>query len=281
MKTNVIWEWNLVEEAQVCWSVVMWSEWGGLMMTSVEDSVSLQTTTIQLFNHSTIQLFNCYIFQNYSNIKWLVKNLLKQCCLMKVNAVTLTMIYWCNRGLVWSSLISPDKEILWRVKTRLHLKGFRESNKDIGSEASLILIVQQIMWLFSRETSSLVFIVQSTRNGRGKSQISNWGRNHYFCSRCSKQRLNCVDLLRNLFVYHQVHLYDLSGGEVKQRSSELFGRCVEGVWQSTVVVYGREYCFTRHGVTSIIPVSYILWLVWRHLPSKYSYVYYNFHHSKI
>ena len=117
------------------------------------------------------------------------------------------------------------------------------------------------MWLFSRETSSLVFILQSTRNGRGKSQISNWGRNHYFCSLCSKQRLNCVDLLRIFFVYHQVHLYDLSGGEVKQRSSELFGRCVEGVWQSTVVVYGREYCFTRHGVTSIIPVSYILCLI--------------------
>ena len=28
-----------------------------------------------------------------------------------------------------------------------------------------------------------------------------------------------------------------------------------GVWHSAVVVYGREYSFTRDGVISVIPVS--------------------------
>ena len=53
----------------------------------------------------------------------------------------------------------------------------------------------------------------------------------------------------------QVYLYDLSQGAARELSPGLLGRDLAGVWHSAVVVYGREYSFTRDGVISIIPVS--------------------------
>ena len=53
----------------------------------------------------------------------------------------------------------------------------------------------------------------------------------------------------------QVYLYDLSQGAAKELSPGLLGRALEGVWHSAVVVYGREYSFTKAGVISVIPVS--------------------------
>jgi len=51
----------------------------------------------------------------------------------------------------------------------------------------------------------------------------------------------------------EVYLYDLSKGAAKMTSGALIGRTLEGVWHTGIVAYGREYFFTKCGVSSVIP----------------------------
>ena len=47
-------------------------------------------------------------------------------------------------------------------------------------------------------------------------------------------------------------VYDLSNGMAKLMSKALVGKQIDGIWHTSVVVYGKEYCF-GHGIETFIP----------------------------
>ena len=50
----------------------------------------------------------------------------------------------------------------------------------------------------------------------------------------------------------QIWVYDLSRGMAAQLSLPLLGRRLDGIWHTSVVVYGREY-FYGQGVSTTAP----------------------------
>ena len=57
------------------------------------------------------------------------------------------------------------------------------------------------------------------------------------------------NLMLTLFLFPQVHLYDLVAGRGP-------------VWHSGIVAYGREYFYTIRGLVSVSPVRTERWEVW-------------------
>ncbi|XP_058811176.1 uncharacterized protein LOC131676066, partial [Topomyia yanbarensis] len=55
-----------------------------------------------------------------------------------------------------------------------------------------------------------------------------------------------------------LYIYDLTRGMAATMSQMLLGRHIEGIWHTAVVVYGREYFFGSHGITSCLPGNTIL-----------------------
>lgn len=54
-----------------------------------------------------------------------------------------------------------------------------------------------------------------------------------------------------------LYIYDLTNGMASVMSQMLFGRHIEGIWHTAVVIYGREYFYGGQGVQSVPPVSTI------------------------
>lgn len=52
----------------------------------------------------------------------------------------------------------------------------------------------------------------------------------------------------------QLYLYDLSRGMAKTLSPQLVGKTIEGIWHTSVVIYGVEYYFGQ-GIQQSLPVS--------------------------
>ncbi|KAJ7212262.1 PPPDE putative peptidase domain-containing protein [Mycena pura] len=50
----------------------------------------------------------------------------------------------------------------------------------------------------------------------------------------------------------QLYLYDLSNGLARQMSAQLTGRQIDGIWHSSIVVFGKEF-FYGHGVNVTLP----------------------------
>lgn len=53
----------------------------------------------------------------------------------------------------------------------------------------------------------------------------------------------------------ELYIYDLTQGMATMMSPLLLGRQIDGIWHTAVVVFGREYFYGAHGITSITPVS--------------------------
>lgn len=53
----------------------------------------------------------------------------------------------------------------------------------------------------------------------------------------------------------QLYIYDLTNGMAEMMSQMILGRHIEGVWHTAVVVYGREFFYGSHGISSCMPVS--------------------------
>ncbi|KAK4874626.1 hypothetical protein RN001_013986 [Aquatica leii] len=53
----------------------------------------------------------------------------------------------------------------------------------------------------------------------------------------------------------EVYIYDLSRGMASMISPLLIGKRIDGVWHTSIVVYGREYFFGSQGVESCNPAS--------------------------
>ncbi|CAG0917057.1 unnamed protein product [Notodromas monacha] len=56
----------------------------------------------------------------------------------------------------------------------------------------------------------------------------------------------------------QLYIYDISKGMSKILSRALIGKQVDGIWHTGVVVYGREYFFGAHGISTCDPGGTIL-----------------------
>lgn len=52
-----------------------------------------------------------------------------------------------------------------------------------------------------------------------------------------------------------LYIYDLSSGLASMMSPALLGRHIEGIWHTSIVIYGREYFYGSHGIQSVPPVS--------------------------
>ena len=52
----------------------------------------------------------------------------------------------------------------------------------------------------------------------------------------------------------RLYVYDLTRGMAKQLAPMLIGRPLEGIWHTSVVVYGVEYYFSGFGVERSLPV---------------------------
>lgn len=55
-----------------------------------------------------------------------------------------------------------------------------------------------------------------------------------------------------------LYIYDLTYGMAATMSQMLLGRHIEGVWHTAVVVYGREYFYGSHGITTCLPGTTVL-----------------------
>ncbi|XP_074036198.1 uncharacterized protein isoform X2 [Leptinotarsa decemlineata] len=53
----------------------------------------------------------------------------------------------------------------------------------------------------------------------------------------------------------QLYIYDLSGGMASRISPMLLGKKIDGIWHTSIVVFGREYFFGSRGVESCNPGS--------------------------
>jgi hypothetical protein len=56
----------------------------------------------------------------------------------------------------------------------------------------------------------------------------------------------------------QLYVYDLSRGMAKAMSMQLTGKQMDGIWHTSVVVYGNEYYFGQ-GIMVAQPVYAPLW----------------------
>ncbi|KAL3273692.1 hypothetical protein HHI36_015122 [Cryptolaemus montrouzieri] len=56
----------------------------------------------------------------------------------------------------------------------------------------------------------------------------------------------------------ELWIYDLSMGMAKNLAHMLIGKPLEGIWHTSIVVYGREYMFNSNGVENCIPGSHQL-----------------------
>lgn len=52
----------------------------------------------------------------------------------------------------------------------------------------------------------------------------------------------------------QLYAYDVTNGMCGQMSQEILGRCIEGVWHTSVVVFDREFFYDSSGIQSCVPV---------------------------
>lgn len=52
-----------------------------------------------------------------------------------------------------------------------------------------------------------------------------------------------------------LYIYDLSSGIASMMSPMLLGRHIEGIWHTSIVIFGREYFYGSHGIQSVPPVS--------------------------
>ena len=50
----------------------------------------------------------------------------------------------------------------------------------------------------------------------------------------------------------ELYVYDLSGGMAKTMSMGLVGKQIDGIWHTSVVIFGKEYCFGQ-GVEVMLP----------------------------
>ena len=48
-------------------------------------------------------------------------------------------------------------------------------------------------------------------------------------------------------------LFDLSNGLARQMSLPLIGRQIEGIWHTSIVVYGKEYFYGSDGIHNCLP----------------------------
>ncbi|XP_055531305.1 uncharacterized protein LOC129722091 [Wyeomyia smithii] len=55
-----------------------------------------------------------------------------------------------------------------------------------------------------------------------------------------------------------LYIYDLTQGMAAMMSQMMLGRHIEGIWHTAVVVFGREYFFGSHGITSCEPGNTVL-----------------------
>lgn len=55
-----------------------------------------------------------------------------------------------------------------------------------------------------------------------------------------------------------LYIYDLTQGMAAMMSQMLLGRHIDGIWHTAVVVFGREYFFGSHGITSCLPGATVL-----------------------
>lgn len=53
----------------------------------------------------------------------------------------------------------------------------------------------------------------------------------------------------------ELYIYDLSQGLARVMSQMLVGRQLDGIWHTSVVVYGKEFFFGSTGIQSCTPVS--------------------------
>ncbi|XP_044759727.1 uncharacterized protein LOC123317322 isoform X2 [Coccinella septempunctata] len=53
----------------------------------------------------------------------------------------------------------------------------------------------------------------------------------------------------------ELYIYDLSMGMAKTLAQMFIGRPLEGIWHTSIVVFGREYLFNSNGVENCIPAS--------------------------
>lgn len=53
----------------------------------------------------------------------------------------------------------------------------------------------------------------------------------------------------------ELYIYDLSQGLASVMSQMLIGRQLDGIWHTSVVVYGREFFFGSAGIQCCVPVS--------------------------
>lgn len=55
-----------------------------------------------------------------------------------------------------------------------------------------------------------------------------------------------------------LYIYDLTQGMAAMMSQMLLGRHIDGIWHTAVVVFGREYFYGSHGITSCSPGTTVL-----------------------
>jgi hypothetical protein len=53
----------------------------------------------------------------------------------------------------------------------------------------------------------------------------------------------------------ELYIYDLSRGMAATLSPMIIGKKIDGIWHTAIVVYGREYFFGSHGISSCNPRS--------------------------
>lgn len=53
----------------------------------------------------------------------------------------------------------------------------------------------------------------------------------------------------------ELYIYDLTQGMARVMSQMLLGRQLDGIWHTSVVIYGREIFFGSTGIQSCVPVS--------------------------
>lgn len=53
----------------------------------------------------------------------------------------------------------------------------------------------------------------------------------------------------------ELYIYDLTHGTARMMSKVLLGRQLDGVWHTSVVIYGREIFYSSRGITSCVPVG--------------------------
>lgn len=56
----------------------------------------------------------------------------------------------------------------------------------------------------------------------------------------------------------KLYIYDITQGMASQMAPMLLGRPLEGIWHTSIVVYGREYFYGSDGINSCPPSGTIL-----------------------